>query len=170
MDFSRVLVTDRLAWEIFGAAAQEKLLFVRQPDEQRPQTWPGAARQRALSLLVLFDSLILHENGEGTFRLPYLEKEGIVQIIPTTYVKNVPALTTQWRRGLLSKNLLQGASLICQFRPFIINRLLKDNNNFGKSAANILGGSQRKYLNLFFDFVLAVFRCDKIAIRGEVNP
>jgi hypothetical protein len=72
VDFSRVLVTDRLAWEIFGAAAREKLLFVQKPDDQHPRTRSGTAGQRALSLLILFDHLVIHDFGPGTFRLPDL--------------------------------------------------------------------------------------------------
>ncbi len=78
MDFRRVLVTDRLAWENFGAAAREQLLFVKQPGEQTFQRKLGRAMQRALSLIVLFDRLVIHDFGDGTFRLPVLEDEGIV--------------------------------------------------------------------------------------------
>ena len=61
MDFSRVLVTDRLGWEIFGASAREKLLFVQNPNEQQPGARLGTAGQRGLSLLVLFDRLVIHD-------------------------------------------------------------------------------------------------------------
>ena len=65
VDFGRVLVTDRLAWEIFGAAALEKLLFLGHPSEPPPQKRAGFAGQRALSLIVLFDRLLIHEFGDG---------------------------------------------------------------------------------------------------------
>jgi hypothetical protein len=75
MDFQRVLVTDKLAWEIFGAAAREQLLFTNKPEEESFRRRPGASAQHALSLLVLFDRLVIHDFGEGTFRIPDLEKE-----------------------------------------------------------------------------------------------
>jgi hypothetical protein len=81
VNFEHVLATDRLAWELFGAAAQEKLLFVRD-NEQEPRTRSGLAKQRALSLIVLFDRLSIPDPGLNSFRLPDLEKEGIVEIIP----------------------------------------------------------------------------------------
>jgi hypothetical protein len=167
VDFSRVLVTDRLAWEVFGAAAQERLLFTRQSDEQQPHTRPGTARQRALTLLVLFDSLVVHEYGEGTFRLPDLEKDGIVEIISSRQAPyNGPALRTKWGRGVFNKAQLQDLSLIQRFRPLVINRALKSKgDDFSSVMAKHLGGSRRKYLNLFFDYVLAIYQGDMKALQ-----
>ena len=102
MNFGKVLVTDRLAWDIFGAAALEKFLFLGDPSEQAPQRRAGMARQRALSLIVLFDRLLIHEFGKGAFRLPDLEKDGIVEIIPADQPSvAVPPLATTWRKGEL---------------------------------------------------------------------
>jgi hypothetical protein len=162
MDFSRVLVTDRLAWEIFCVAAREKLLFVQSPGEPPPRARRGTAGQRALSLLVLFDRLLIHDYGPGTFRLPDLEKEGIVEVIPAHELPpNVSALNTQWKKGRLGSRgrppeaLLRSLSLIQQFRPLVINRLLKAKVEFDSLMANVLGISRRKYIEAFLDYALA---------------
>ena len=175
MDFSRVLVTDRLAREIFAAAAQERLLFIREPDEQQPHTRPGTSRQRALSLLVLFDCLVIHDFGQGAFRLPDIEKEGIVEIIPGDQPPgDVPALTTRWRKGRLGsrrkppKKLLQSLSLVQQFRPLVINRLLKVKVEFNRLMADTLRVSQRQHLNLFFDYALAYVQGDEATVREHI--
>ena len=175
MDFSRVLVTDRLAWEIFGAAAREKLLFVQKPNDQHPRTRPGTAGQRALSLLILFDRLVIHDFGPGTFRLPDLEKEGIVEIVPADQLPdNLPALNTKWRKGRLGsrgrppKQLLQSLSLVQQFRPLVINRLLKSRSTFDSFIAEAIGVSRRKYINMFLDYALAYAQGDEATIRDHV--
>jgi hypothetical protein len=84
------------------------------------------AGQRALSLIVLFDRLLIHEFGEGTFRLPDLEKEGIVEIVPADQPPaGVPPLSTTWKKGELDsrgrppKALLRSLSLVQQFRPLV---------------------------------------------------
>jgi len=82
VDFNRVLVTDRLAWEIFGAAARDKLLFVRTTEDQPTRSRLTHVSQRALSLIVLFDRLVIHDFSPGTLRLPDLENEGIVEVVP----------------------------------------------------------------------------------------
>jgi len=175
VDFSRVLVTDRLAWEIFGAAAREKLLFVQTPDDQHPRTRSGTAGQRALSLLILFDRLVIHDFSQGTFRLPDLEKEGIVEIIPADQLPNdVPALSTKWRKGRLGsggripKELLQSLSLLQQFRPLVVNRLLKSQGGFDSFIAKALGVSRRKSINIFLDYALAYAQGDETTFRDHV--
>jgi hypothetical protein len=175
MDFSRVLVTDRLAWEIFGVAAREKLLFVQSPGEQPPRARRGTAGQRALSLLVLFDRLLIHDYGPGTFRLPDLEKEGIVEVIPAHEVPpNVPALNTQWKKGHLGSRrkppeaLLWSLSLIQQFRPLVINRLLKAKVEFDSLMSDVLGISRRKYVEAFLDYALAYAQEHEAAVRGHL--
>jgi hypothetical protein len=172
MDFKRVLVTDRLAWELFGAAAREKLLFVRDASEQEPQTRPGLARQRALSLIVLFDRLSVPDPGQNPFRLPDLEKEGIVEIIPVDHSSvAVHPLGTKWRKGKLGlrsrppKNLLQGLSLVQQFRPLVINRILTVRVEYVIGLSKLLGLSRRAFLETFFDYAIAYAQGDEDAVR-----
>jgi hypothetical protein len=174
MDFSRVLVTDGLAWELFAAAARERLLFVRDPDEQKPRTGHGNARQRVLSLLVLFDRLVIHELGAATFRLPDLEKDGIVEVIPGGQpLGDAPALRTKWRKGRLAlrerppKNLLQSLVLIQQFRPLVLNRLLKPKGDFDSLMAGVLKVSRRKYLDLLIDYAMAYAQGDEVLLRDH---
>src|ERR1035441_444120 len=154
MDFGKVLVTDRLAWDIFGAAALEKFLFLGDPSELAPQRRAGMARQRALSLIVLFDRLLIHEFGKGAFRLPDLEKDGIVEIIPADQPSvAVPPLETTWRKGELGsrgrppKGLLRSLSLVQQFRPLVTNRLLTGSNEFVSIVAEALGLSRRALID-----------------------
>lgn len=175
MDFGRVLVTDRLAWEIFGAAALEKLLFLGDPLEPPPQKRAGFAGQRALSLIVLFDRLLIHEFGGGTFRLPDLEKEGIVEIIPADQPRvGAQPLPTAWRKGRLSsrgrppKTLLRSLSLVQQFRPLVTNRLLTGRNGFVSVLSKALGLSRRRLIDTFLDYAIAYIQGRDSFVRGHV--
>jgi hypothetical protein len=62
--------------ELFRTADREKLLFVKDPDPaNRPplNRRRTAATQRALSLLVLFDQVVMHNlSNEDMYRLPEL--------------------------------------------------------------------------------------------------
>lgn len=172
MDFSRVLVTDRLAWAIFSLAARERLLFVQTPGDQHPHTEPGTVSQHALSLLILFDHLVIHDFNAGIFRLPDLEKEGIVEIIPADQLPdNVPALSTKWKKGGVGsrgrppKQLLQALSLVQQFRPLVINRLLKVPLAFGEER-NLT--RRRELINLLLDYALAFVQRDEVTIRDHM--
>jgi hypothetical protein len=80
-DFTRVLLTDKIAWELFGLAARERMLYSSDTEETTPTPGRGAVSQRALSFLVLFDNIIIHDFSTGAFRIPDLESEGILQVI-----------------------------------------------------------------------------------------
>ena len=80
-DFTRALLTDKIAWELFGLAARERMLYSSDAEESTPTPKHGAVSQRALSFLVLFDNVIIHDFSHGAFRIPDLEGEGILQVI-----------------------------------------------------------------------------------------
>jgi hypothetical protein len=178
MDFSRVLVTDNLAWELFSAAAREELLFFRKAatndDLANLSGRGGAARQRALSLLVLFDRLVVHDCSDA-FRLPDLENDGIIEVHPTPEVAyDVPPLRTHWRKGPLAsrgrppKKLLQSLSLIQRLRPFVVNRILKAGKiDLFSFLASKMGVSYRRCIELFLDFATAVAQGEMTAILGN---
>jgi hypothetical protein len=175
VDFGHVLVTDRLAWEIFGAAAVEKVLFSSDPSEQMPRSRAGMAGQRALSLIVLFDKLLIHEFGRSAWRLPDLEKEGIVEIIPADQpAAGVPPLPTNWRKGELGsrrrppKNLLRSLSLVQQFRPLVTNRLLTGSNQFVNELARAVGLSRRAMIDTFLDYAIAYIQGHVKDVREHV--
>ena len=175
MDFQRVLVTDKLAWEIFGAAAREQLLFTNKPEEQSFRRRPGASAHHALSLLVLFDRLVIHDFGEGTFRIPDLEQEGIVEVLPGDWKPGkMTALRTKWKKGLLGsrgrppKSLLQSLALVQQVRPLVINRLLTGKIDFIDMLRDALRVSRRRSIELFLDYSIAYIQGDRTAVRSHV--
>jgi len=170
MDFGKVLVTDRLAREIFSAAARERLLYSRGA-EAPPSSLPGMARQRALSLLILFDRLVIHEFGGGGFRLPDLEQEGIVEIIPAIEPPVSVPLATKWEKGRLGspnrppRRLLQSLALVQEFRPLVTNRLLLGKDDFVNLVAGKLHISRRKFIDLFLNYAICYAQGDEHAMQ-----
>lgn len=63
----------------------------------QPTATRGSASQRILALLVLFDEIIIHDFSEGSFRIPDLENEGVVQVIARAEAAQpVKPLGTRW--------------------------------------------------------------------------
>jgi hypothetical protein len=175
MDFKRILVTDSLAWEIFGAAARDRLLFVRAAgDEIRPSR-RKLISHRALSLIVLFDRLVIHDFSRGILRLPDLEKEGIVEVVAAHETPQRPkALSTRWEQGRLGsrgrppKELLRSLTLVEQVRPLVVNRILTARSDYDSFVADALHMSRRKYINLFLDYVIAYIQGNEESLQRHV--
>jgi len=174
-DFTRVILADKIAWELFGLAARERMLYSLDADESTPTPKRGAVSQRALSFLVLFDSVIIHDFSTGAFRIPDLEGEGILQVIAREQpARPVEPLRTRWRLGPLRKRRRPPASLLRSLRLFkeervlVIDRLLSVRSDWERSLANALGISRRAFLNAFFDYALACVEGDQVVLRDTI--
>jgi hypothetical protein len=173
-DFTRVLLTDALAWELFGLAARERLLYTAGSDGP-PTPRLGKLTQRTLSLLVLFDRVIVHDFSEGSFRVPDLESDGAVQVMArSSPVGKVEPLPTQWRLGPLGTrkrppaSLLRSLRLFKEERPLVIGRLLAAKSDWERSLAAALGVSRQRFLNAFFDYAVACVEGDRTTIQESI--
>jgi hypothetical protein len=174
-DFTRVLLTDKIAWELFGRAARERRLYRSDAAEIPPPLKRGVASQRALAFLVLFDNVMIHDFSNGAFRIPNLEDEGILQVTargePT---RAVTPLRPRWRRGPLRNRRRPPASLLRSLRLFkeeralVIDRLLSVRSDWERSLATALGISRREFLNVFFDYALACVEGDQVVLRETI--
>lgn len=81
ISFDKVLVTDGMAWTLFGLAQKEGLLYTAQGEGFSGRSPRRRERQAALSLILLFDKLIVHDlsPGTGSYRLPDLERDGVLE-------------------------------------------------------------------------------------------
>lgn len=52
-DFTRVMLTDKLAWQLFGQAGKEGLLYRTEGSDDAPKRGRGPIAQHALAFLVL---------------------------------------------------------------------------------------------------------------------
>jgi len=174
-DFTRVLLTDKVAWELFGLAAREHMLYTSGAGDNPPIPQRGAVSQRALSLLVLFDKVIVHDFSEGAFRIPDLERDGIVQVIARGEpARPVEPLRTRWKEGPLRKrrrppaSLLRSLRLLKEERTLIIDRLLSVRSDWERSLAVALRVSRRGFLSAFFDYALACVEGDNEVLRESL--
>lgn len=175
IDFTQVLLTDKIAWELFGLAARERLLYRSDAQDVAPIAKRGAVSQRTLSLLVLFDKIIVHDFSEGSYRIPDLENEGIIEVIargnPTETVK---PLRTRWKQGPLHSrrrppaSLLRSLRLLKEERGLVIDRLLSVPSDWERALGTALGVTRRRFLNAFFDYALACVEGDRTVIRESL--
>jgi hypothetical protein len=147
-DFTRVLLTDKVAWELFGLASREHMLYTSGAGDSPPIPQRGAASQRALSFLVLFDKVIVHDFSEGAFRIPDLESDGIVQVIARGEpAQPVEPLRTRWKEGPLRKRRRPPASLLRSLRLLKEERTLSSivscpSARTGNDRSQLLSASQ----------------------------
>lgn len=83
VSFEKVLITNGVAWTLFGIAQQEGLLYTRDGEGFTGRRPSRKDRQAALSLMILFDKLVVHDlsPSPGTFRFPDLERDGVLEIV-----------------------------------------------------------------------------------------
>lgn len=177
MDFSKVLVTDHLAVQIFAAADRERLLFSRGADGFPPHKKTAGARQRALSLFVLFDHVIVHDHSVADHRLPDLEKSGLLEVVPRLEPHGpVQPIRSRWKTGPLDlhagrgrpkKKLLESLALLQESRQLVLNRLVRMTTGFDNLIAKLMGVSRRQYLDIFIDYATAYVRGDEAALTAS---
>src|SRR5437773_749645 len=124
--FDEVLITDAVAWTLFGLAQKESLLYTAQGEHFSGRPPTSRDRQAVLSLLVLFDKLVVHDlsPGHGTFRIPDLERDGLLEIVavaePST--KMAP-LKSSWKPSKVDPrprppvSLRQDLALLQAYKP-----------------------------------------------------
>ena len=66
ISFDKVLVTDGIAWALFGLAQKEGLLYTAQGEGFSGRLPSRRERQAALSLILLFDKLLVHDLSPGS--------------------------------------------------------------------------------------------------------
>ena len=174
-DFTRVLLTDKVAWELFGLAEREHMLYTSDAGKNLPIPKRGAVSQRALKFLVLFDKVIIHDFSEGAFRIPDLESDGVVQVIARGKpARPVEPLRTRWKRGPLRNrrrppaSLLRSLRLLKEERSLVIDRLLSVRSDWERSLAAALGVSRRGFLSAFFDYAIACVEGDQVVLRESL--
>lgn len=153
-----------MAWSLFQLAQGEGLLFSRSEEGVTGRISPSN-RQAVLSLLVLFDRLVVHELGpsDGLFRIPDLERDGFLEIIaaPEPAQKWQP-LKSSWkpsegdqRLSPPPASLRRTLALVQQYQPLVVERILTVHNDFASFMAKSMGITRRRYYNDFIDFSIA---------------
>lgn len=174
-DFTRVLLTDKVAWGLFGLADREQLLYTSHAGDNTPAPLRGAINQRTLSLLVLFDQIIVHDFSNSAFRIPDLENDGIVKVIARETPANpVEPLPTHWKKGPLRgrkkppASLLRSLRLLKEESSLVIDRLMSVRSDWETSLASALHVSRRGFLTAFFDYALACVEGNTAVLRESL--
>lgn len=174
-NFTNVLLTDKIAWQLFGLADRENMLYTSGAGENPPIPERGAISQRTLSFLVLFDKVIIHDFSERAFRIPDLESAGVVRVIAREMPSRaVEPLRTRWKEGPLRSrrrppaSLLRSLRLLKEERTLVIDRLLSVRSDWQRSLAAALRLSRRGFLSAFFDYALACVEGDNEVLGKSI--
>lgn len=158
ISFDNVLVADGMAWTLFGMGQQEGLLYTAQGEGFSGRLPSPKDRQAVLSLLLLFDKLVIHDMTGGTLRLPDLERHGLLEIIASDEPSTKAApMKSAWKptktdtRPAPPVLLRRDLTLLQAYKPLIINRLMSRPMKFDSLMARRLGISRREYLSEFLD-------------------
>jgi hypothetical protein len=180
ISFENVLATDGVAWTLFGMAQEEGLLYTSSGERFEGRRPSAKARQSVLSLLLLFDKLIVHDftRGSGRFRLPDLERDDIVEMAAAFGSSTKPQpLKSQWKpsrtdpRKALSVSRRRELALVQAYKPLIIDRLLsgsRDIFEFHDYLARSLGISRRAYYNEFLDLATNYALGNRAALQNNI--
>jgi len=174
--FDHVLATDGIARSFFELAKDEGLLYSTEGSELPGHGPTRRVLQAALTLLVLFDKVVIHDNvpGPPSNRIPDLERDGIIEVIGGTepLQKSAPLKTT-WipskhdPRGTPPLSLRRSLSLIQAYKPLILDRLValkvEDNVAFAKQ----LGITTRSYYSYLTDYAISYAVGDEKGVAGN---
>jgi hypothetical protein len=177
IEFDEALVTDGVAWALWGMAQQESLLYTAHGAGFEGRLPSPTARQAALSLLILFDRLVVHDftPGSGKFRIPDLERDGVLEIVaadePRTKVR---PLRSSWKPSKADPRfgppatMRRSLALIRAYEPLIIDRLLSARIEFHDYLARTLGISRRVYYGEFLDLAINYALGNRDALRNNI--
>jgi len=152
--FDEVLVTDALAWTLFGIAQREGFLYTPGGEGFCERPTKPKDRQAVLSLFVLFDKLVVHDLNPGAigFRLPDLERDGILEVVTAGEPSAKPApLRSSWTPSKVDPRanppvfLRRDLVLFQRYKPLVIDRLMTATLEFDSYIARTLHISRRAY-------------------------
>ena len=174
MNFEDVIVSDGMAWSLFGQAGKERLLYVAPGVDTTIRPPSPSVRQAVLALLVLFDKLTVHDlSSDGVqFRIPSLESEGIVDIVaagePRTRTKPIETRWTPSKadpRPKAGTALRRSLVLVNEYRPLVVSRLMSRPNEFATVVSKTLQISRRRYYNDLLDLATAYIAGDTARVK-----
>jgi hypothetical protein len=159
---SRVIVIDKLASSLIGQAWKEGLLIA---DKDYPISTRGSRSvQDALSLLVLFDQVLLPVEYREVLDIPFLREHGVLETCPynlgpTHHTSNTPLLETledyEWVEPLVLNKLMS-------------NRYKNRGEEFDSLMADAVQVSRRALYHLIIRYAIAFYGQDEKSVRE--NP
>jgi hypothetical protein len=153
-DFDKVIIADSLKASLLGQASKEGLIGKGSDKNLEKSFRRSRYKQEALSLLILFDKILLPD-FETDFHIPSLEEDDIVNVISMKY-KDISDPLARLERTVPT-------------RPFVLNKLMsKRDDKFWRFMSNILQVSRRNLYNGALDYFLAYYRNDDVAMRENL--
>jgi hypothetical protein len=152
MDFGKVILADKLRQGIIGQAARDGLLTMEEGGELGKAFYHPRNRQEALSLLVLFEKILI-PNFESALNIPIIEDSGIAEFIPVESKLRSPA---------------ENLERTVETRPFVLNKLMSIKDSYWINLAKESHVSRRTLYDALIDYFLALYRNDEQGIRDNL--
>jgi hypothetical protein len=159
--FENVLVTDGMARTFFWLAQAEGLLTSTNGDHVPGRSPTPKERQEILSLVVLFEKLVIHQLTltTGHFRVPDLERDQVLEVASTGASEaKIKPLRSSWkptgddRRARAPVPLRRTLTSLRMYKPLIVERLVSVRNDFNVFTARQLGITTRAFVSDFLDW------------------
>jgi len=163
---SKVVLADRILGALTGQAAAEKMLS---SDSTHWVKKAGSFRstQDALSLIILFDRLLLPVHAGDVVDIPVLRDADALEV----FQYDLRPSEAWSKKDAIFKALEPYESV----RPFVLNRLMKlkwgtadaEDAEFDRLLAAVAKGSRRTVYDAIIRYAIAFYREDKPAMEGS---
>ena len=167
MDFSKVLIIDSLSTALSVGAEREGLAI------GAFEGWPTMRTlrhhyQHVLSLLVLFDEVLVSTSPVERREIPLLEDAGIIRRVEKREPRGGPEPLVSDRRygGTPPARLLKSLALIQEYQPIVVEYLMRHGFPYDLEFARGFGISRRRYYEEFLEYAIAYAQGDKTRLQN----
>lgn len=154
IDFSSIVLADYYQDGLLCQAEKEGLLAEAPNEDKGAHSRRSRCAQKALSMLVLYDRLILPIDPTLGIRIPRLERDGIVEFVSPQWqsIQDLLEPGEPW-----NTRCKKDIATISPIRVLTLDFLMRIEDEFVKVLAEGLRVSRRRVYNAMLDFALARF-------------
>lgn len=167
-DFSKVVLGSQIDLALVGQAAMDGFLAPGAAEDLTNLGRKMRNKQEALSLLVLFDQVILPDATGGNYEIPILEREGILQIHRGERLLLKDFEGSDWQRNRDPEISVRVLDRTVSVRPLVLEYVARRSIEFVNEAAPLLGFTRKELINSIIDLAHFHYLGDKD--RLKTNP
>lgn len=167
-DFSKVILGTDVDLALVGQAAIDGLLVDGSDGSLTPIARKKRNKQEALSLLVLFDNLVLTDLAGGNYHIPILEQEGILSVSQEQNLLVKDFEDSDWYGNRNRDAFIKALDRTVAVRPLVLEYLTRRKDKFVQSVADALDSTRKETLNAIIDFAHSHYLKDRSRLQS--NP
>lgn len=167
-DFSKVVLGSQIDLALVGQASIDGFLSPGASEDLTNLGRKIRNKQEALALLVLFDKVILPDISGGSYEIPILEREGILQVDRDEQLLVKDFAGSDWYRNRDPDVFIRVLDRTVSVRPLVLEYLARRRSKFVDLLAQSLGRTRKEIINFLIDLAHAHYLGDKD--RLKTNP